>query len=268
VLKSRLNSLGENRSFKEKIMSTSRITRIILAFLFLMSVGNAAFAQGARRWVVLGQTTVDGQRDRDTIALGRAEGTFRSIQLRVTGAPVEFYRVVVRFGNGANEEVEVRERIPAGGQTRAIDLRGADRVINSVEFFYGKGNWRPSARPRVTLYGEKFIAPRPGPWVLLGQTTVDGQRDRDTIAIGRSEGRFHSIQLRVAGAPVEFQRVVVRYANGTSEEVEVRDYIQAGGQTRAIDLRGNERVISSVEFLYSKARWQRGARPRVSLYGR
>ncbi len=248
-------------------MSTSRITRIILAFLFLMSVGNAAFAQGARRWVLLGQTTVDGQRDRDTIALGRAEGTFRSIQLRVSGGPVEFYRVVVRFGNGANEEVEVRERIPAGGQTRAIDLRGNDRVINSVEFFYGKASWRPGARPRVTLYGDKFEY-RPGPWVLLGQTTVDGQRDRDTIAIGRSEGRFRSIQLRVAGAPVEFQRVVVRYGNGTSEEVEFRDYIQAGGQTRAIDLRGDERVISSVEFLYSKAGWRRGARPRVSLYGR
>jgi hypothetical protein len=119
----------------------------------------------------------------------------------------------------------------------------------------------------VTLYGDKFI-PRHAPWVLLGQTTVDGQRDRDTIAIGRSEGRFRSIQLRVAGAPVEFQRVVVRYANGTSEEVEFSDYIPAGGQTRAIDLRGDDRVISSVDFLYSKARWRRGARPRVALYGR
>ena len=134
-------------------MSTSRITRFIWAFLLLMSVGQAAFAQGARRWVVLVQTTVDGQRDRDTIALGRAEGTFRSIQLRVTGAPVEFYRVVVRFGNGTNEEVEVRDYIPAGGQTRAIDLRGNDRVISSVEFLYSKARWRAGARPRVSLYG-------------------------------------------------------------------------------------------------------------------
>jgi hypothetical protein len=267
MLKSRLNSLGENRSFKEKIMSTSRITRIIWAFLLLMSVGHAAFAQGARRWVLLGETTVDGQRDRDTISIGRSEGTFRSIQLRVFGAPVEFQRVVVRFANGTSEELEFRDYIPAGGQTRAIDLRGNDRVIGSVEFLYSKARWRQGARPRVALYGEK-VDHRPGPWVLLGQTTVDGQRDRDTIAIGRSEGRFRSIQLRVAGAPVEFQHVVVRYANGTSEELEFRDYIPAGGQTRAIDLRGDERVINSVEFLYSKARWRRGARPRVSLYGR
>ena len=62
--------------------------------------------------------------------------------------------------------------------------------------------------------------------------------------------------------------MVVRYANGTSEEVEFNDYIPPGGQTRAIDLRGDDRVISSVDFLYSKARWRHGARPRVALYGR
>jgi hypothetical protein len=267
MLKSSLNSLGENRSFKENNMSTSKITRIIWAFLLLMTVGHSAFAQGARRWILLGQTTVDGQRDRDTIVIGRSEGTFRSIQLRVAGAPVEFQRVVVRYGNGTSEEVEVRDYIQAGGQTRPIDLRGNDRVISSVEFLYSKTRWWHGARPRVTLYGDKFD-PRPGPWVLLGQTTVDGQRDRDKIVIGRSEGRFKSIQLRVTGAPVEFQHVVVHYGNGTSEEVEFRDHIPAGGQTRPIDLRGDERVISSVEFLYSKGGWRRGERPRVALYGR
>jgi hypothetical protein len=247
-------------------MSISRTTRIVGALLLLLSIGQAAFAQGARSWVLLGQTTVDGLKDSDRIALGRSEGRFQSIQLRVAGAPVEFQRVVVRYGNGTSEEVELRDRIPASGQTRAIDLRGNDRVINSVEFLYNKANWRPSARPRVTLYGVRFD-PRPGPWKLLGQTTVDGQRDRDRIALGRSEGRFQSIQLRVAGAPVEFQRVVVRYENGTSEEVELRDRIPASGQTRAIDLRGNDRVISSVEFLYNKANW-RSVRPNISLYGR
>jgi hypothetical protein len=232
-----------------------------------MSVGQAAFAQGARHWILLGETTVDGQRDRDTIAIARSEGRFQSIQLRVAGAPVEFQRVVVHYGNGTSEEVEVRDYIPAGGQTRAIDMRGNDRVISSVDFLYSNARWRQGARPRVALYGEKFN-PRPGPWIFLGETTVDGQRDRDRITIGRNEGMFQSIQLRVSGAPVEFQRVVVHYGNGTSEEVEIRDYIPAGGQTRAIDLRGDERVINSVDFLYSNARWRPGARPRVALYGR
>src|SRR5262249_35366242 len=207
MLKSRLNSLGENRSFKEKIMSTSRITRIIWAFLLLMSVGHAAFAQGARRWVLLGETTVDGQRDRDTIVIGRSEGTFRSIQLRVFGAPVEFQRVVVRFATHACTQVADRDRIPASAQTHAIDLTGNGRVITSVEFLYSNSRWRQGAPPRALLpYTTLFRSARR--WVLLGETTVDGQRDHDRIVIGRSEGRFRSIQLRVFGAPVEFQHVV------------------------------------------------------------
>jgi hypothetical protein len=248
-------------------MTTSKIIRIMGALLLLMGAGQAALAQRAQ-WVFLGQTTVDGHRDRDRIAIGRSEGRFRSIQLRVSGGPVEIQRVVVNYANGTSEELEVRENIRPGGQTRPIDLRGTDRVINSVDFLYSRGTWRLSARPRVTLYGVKFAPPRPGPWDFLGQTTVDGQRDRDRITIGRSEGRFQSIQLRVAGAPVEFQRVVVNYANGTNEELEVRQRIPAGGETRAIDLRGNERTISSVDFVYSKGTWRPSARPRVSLYGR
>jgi Protein of unknown function (DUF2541) len=137
--------------FKEKIMTTSKFIRIMGALLLLMGIGQAALAQRPQ-WVLLGQTTVDGQRDRDRISIGRSEGRFQSIQLRVTGAPVEFQRVVVNYANGTSEELEVRQRIPAGGETRAIDLRGNERVINSVDFIYSKGTWRPSARPKVSLY--------------------------------------------------------------------------------------------------------------------
>src|SRR5262245_36321318 len=56
--------------------------------------------------------------------------------IRVDRAPIEFYRVIVHYANGRSEEVDVRQRIPAGGQTRAIDLRGDERAIDSVQFFY------------------------------------------------------------------------------------------------------------------------------------
>jgi hypothetical protein len=248
-------------------MSTSKIIRVMGVFLLLMGIGQAAFAQRVQ-WVLLGQTTVDGGRDRDTISIGRAEGSFRSLQLRVAGGPVEFHRVVVNYGNGTKEELEVRENIRAGGQTRAIDLKGTDRVINSVDFLYGKGTWRPTARPRVTLYGVKFTPPPPPRWELLGQTTVQGKKDFDSIKVGRAEGRFQSLQLRVTGGPVEFYRVVVHFGNGQKDELEVREKIPAGGQTRAIDLKGRDRVITSVDFFYGKGTWRPFSFPKVSLYGR
>jgi hypothetical protein len=94
---------------------------------------------------------VDGAADHDAIRVSRSAGPFREIQLRVRGGAVEFRHVVVHYGNGTPEEVQVRESIPDGGQTRPIDLRGERRDINSVELWYGKGNWRK--RPTVELYG-------------------------------------------------------------------------------------------------------------------
>jgi hypothetical protein len=58
---------------------------------------------------------------------------------------------VVHYGNGGSDEVQVGERIRAGGQTRPIDLRGERRDIRSVELWYAKTHWRQ--RPTVDLYG-------------------------------------------------------------------------------------------------------------------
>jgi hypothetical protein len=121
--------------------------------LLIMSVGVGVSAQIPGRWVYLGQANVDGRVDRDKIYVGRGRGRFQRVQIRVERAPIEFYRVVLHYANGRSEEVNVRQRISAGGQTRAIDLRGDDRAIDNVEFFYAKGRWGNGRSPRVRLYG-------------------------------------------------------------------------------------------------------------------
>ena len=102
-------------------------------------------------------------------------------------------------------------------------------------------------------------------WAYLGSAHVDGAVDHDNIHVGRSDGRFRAIQLRISGGAIEFQRVVVHFGNGTQEELVIRDRIPNGGATRAIDLPGELRIIESVELWYSKERWDR--HPKVSLYG-
>lgn len=103
------------------------------------------------RWLYLGQSNVDGARDRDNIRVSAREA-FRAIQLRIQGGEIEFQRVVVHFENGADADVEIRDRIRAGGQTRTIDLPGDNRRIDSVEIWYSKGNWG-RRRPNLKLYG-------------------------------------------------------------------------------------------------------------------
>jgi len=100
-------------------------------------------------------------------------------------------------------------------------------------------------------------------WVYLGSAHIDGKVDHDNIHVGGSE-RFQTVQLRVEGGAVEFQRVVVHFADGTQEELAVRDRIRSGGKSHKFDLPGGRRAIDSVELWYGKERWEN--RPEVRLY--
>lgn len=103
---------------------------------FLIVLLLAAVPAAAAPWVLLGQRTVTDRLDHDSIAVTGARGEFSAIKLTVQRRAVDFHRLVVRFANGGDQEVELRSTIPAGGESRVIDLRGGDRVIRSVELWY------------------------------------------------------------------------------------------------------------------------------------
>ena len=127
-------------------------TVLILSALIVLTLSISVAAQ-ADSWKYLGNSHVNGRVDHDNIHVGKSDGLFRAIQLRVSGGPIEFQRVVVHYGNGSQEEVAVRESIPSGGKTRAIDLPGERRIIESVEIWYAKE--RIHSSPKVSLYGTR-----------------------------------------------------------------------------------------------------------------
>ena len=135
-------------------MTKRTFVRFGLVLLFALTVTQYAAGQRRGRWEYLGEANVDGGMDHDMIRVGRVEGTFRAIQIKVERGAVDFQRVIVHYGNGAGSPIEMRYRIPAGGQTRVIDLPGDRRVITGGEFFYSKGSWG-SRRPKVRLFGMK-----------------------------------------------------------------------------------------------------------------
>jgi hypothetical protein len=90
---------------------------------------------GGGGWELLGTRTVTDRADHDVIT-ARFQGTFRSLKIKVEGRAVQFRDVKVHFGNGDVQDVELREVIPAGGESRVIDIDGRDRVIRSVELKY------------------------------------------------------------------------------------------------------------------------------------
>jgi hypothetical protein len=88
-------------------------------------------------------------------------------------------------------------------------------------------------------------------WEQLGcqQVSFLG-KDRDSIRIGRREGRFKAIKLAVRGTDVEMLDLKVVYANGELDDIPVRAVIRAGQETRPLDLKGRERAIDRIDMVY------------------
>ena len=79
-------------------------------------------------------------------------------------------------------------------------------------------------------------------WEQLGCRKVGFLVDKDVIHVGRGEGKFRPIRLQVSGNKVYMMDLKVIYANGTPDDIPVRDEIRDGGQTRALDLKGEATV--------------------------
>ncbi|MBN2416580.1 DUF2541 family protein [bacterium] len=131
-------------------MKSTRIT----AALLVLCLGIAAAAAQAPRWKQLGVRKVTFRTEKDVIEVGADEGVYKKIKLTVRQSGVNFTDMKVHFANGDVIDVQIRKVIPAGGETRAIDLPGNNRIIKKVVFWYAstKAN---SKRATVRLYGLK-----------------------------------------------------------------------------------------------------------------
>lgn len=87
-------------------------------------------------WVLLGERTVNDRAETDEILVTSARGPYDALRVEVRRAPIRFYDMKVHYGNGAVQDVDLRDVIPAGGQSRVIDLRGDERIIRRITFRY------------------------------------------------------------------------------------------------------------------------------------
>jgi len=223
-----------------------------------------------RGWVMLGEKDVGFGVDRDVIRVGQGEEwyrdrRFRTLHFIAEGNDVHMMSVRLVYFNGYGEDFRV-DQVIRQGDDMPIDLRGERSYIQRIEMVYrARPNFRGQAVIRVFGEPSRFGGPRPpdrpwpdrpGPgagrdWEELGcqQVSLFG-KDRDSIRVGRREGRFKAIRLHVRGADVEMLNLRVVYSNGEPDNLEVRHFIRQGERTRQLDLRGWERSIDRVDMVY------------------
>ncbi len=107
----------------------------------------------------------------------------------------------------------------------------------------------------------------PGRWEFLGERDVQFWHDRDRLYIGRNMGRFTEVQVRVNGAPVEINDMVVTLDNGEIFAPSLRRHFDGRLESRIIDLPGGRRYIQYIDFDY-RSLSRRDGPAIVTVYAR
>ncbi|WP_281238203.1 MULTISPECIES: hypothetical protein [Flavobacterium] len=109
---------------------------------------------GIGSWNVLGTVHANYSLDHDVLNVPGQRDYYSKLKFRVTDAPVNIRKMLVRYHSGAPQIIQTRYEIPRGGESRIIDLRGGTRKIKSIEFWYDtKGIFQGTAD--VTVYGRR-----------------------------------------------------------------------------------------------------------------
>jgi hypothetical protein len=192
--------------------------------------------------VRLGDRSVGFRNDRDTIHVGRHEGKFKRLKLLIRRNDIKLNSIKVFFGNGDVEEIDFNRHL-RDGEDAVVDLRTGwreGRYIKDVELRYHS---RPDFRGEAIaeLWGQEEEGGHISPvvhgreWVRLGERSVGFINDRDTIHVGRSEGKFKRLKLIVRRNDIKLSSIRVLFGNGEVEDI-VFDRHLHDGQEAVVDL--------------------------------
>lgn len=213
-------------------------------------------------WIKLADRQVGQGLETAEVEIGRAAGRFDRIRLSATGGDVIVHEIRAYFADGDMQRVSKQGQIPAQGQSEAYLLDGGGRWLERIELTF-KGRGRLPAL--ISVWGERGDEPstrtarsegraelgwgEPG-WELLGKDTVGPTVSSRVFAIGRSEGRFEALRLRVLRSDVAFHDIRVVYMNGETDTLAVRRMIRAGDASPPLALKGQSRFIREIELVH------------------
>jgi hypothetical protein len=104
----------------------------------------------------------------------------------------------------------------------------------------------------VNSRGEKevdVVASDATGWHKIGEMTASFSKERDVMTVIGAD-RFAAIKIKAVDADINISDLEVYYENGTTEKLNVRSEIKKGGESRVIDLKGKERSIKKITFVY------------------
>jgi len=104
--------------------------------LFLVSISRIAVAQQNNlTWDNLGTKQVDYALDRDVFE-ANSKATYSALKFKVNNGAVNIHKVTIHYANGDSQDVKLPGTVSGENDGKVIDLKGNQRVIDKVTFWY------------------------------------------------------------------------------------------------------------------------------------
>jgi len=135
---------------KNTTLSKLSISSILVIILMITS---SFTTTNMGKWEHLGSRTVNYRLDKDVINVTAREGGFKKLKIKITGGSLNMHKMIVKYGNGKKDVIQLRHNFSRKSATRVIDLEGGKRIIRDITFVYDTKNLSRK-RAKVHVFGK------------------------------------------------------------------------------------------------------------------
>ena len=116
------------------------------------------------------------------------------------------------------------------------------------------------------VMAQKVVMSDKSGWHKIGETTVDYAKEVDEIAVVGAD-RFSTIKIMVTDAPINLISFDIYFESGDKQNVAIGKVIKNPGETRTVQLKGGERSIKKIVFVYKTVPNTLDKKVHLELYG-
>jgi len=123
--------------------------------LFLLSISSVGFGQNLiKDWKMVGSRVVDYTLDHDVVSLNHSQEAFTSLKVVVKNGSLNMHKATIHFANGDKQDITFPDVVTTETDGRVIDLKGNDRVIEKVTFWYDTRK-ASDQKSTIEVYGKR-----------------------------------------------------------------------------------------------------------------
>jgi hypothetical protein len=127
------------------------ILSITLLACWSMLSANISFQE---KWVKLGDRTVNYTVDHSEIVFEGLNANVSALRVKVRKGAINLHRCVVYYQDNQTQEIDILNSIPAGQESKVIELPAPAKTINKLVFTYDTKN-RATQKAEVEVLGRR-----------------------------------------------------------------------------------------------------------------